>query len=489
MREIDLSPTVVERLALNSSDSDSDIENSNDDTASKTGLVEGGTSSPEEASFVSLQRTPRETISFDVNIIFDRLFDQSQIQLTTRQRGPEMVEQSLFVDDLAPKACAEYEQTRPKLFQFQGKDKNAKLLLSLNSELLSRDVNSGEVPKLLDLQRPIWGTSVNPTLVKAIQEDIAHVLSEKYVCRKPTSKVRPYHVTVAYLAEIPSVESAAAIYASDGPLHQEQEVEELGQREQEQRAPGHTRYQLSLSVLLPRGVSAQSVREVVRDEVHNANSVWRRSAPPFYSLDPDYIRESTTAAPQASLSGSVTTQLESVSQIPEGLPPRHPNELRLKVEAKKKWHTEELKEQQCLQSQQLDHASLPEPRSDSDSTSSDDEDQSDDSGSSGASDDDDDADEEIDDVDPEEDDGAGALDPATQAFATAIDRGSSAEDACRVGLEVICTLLHDGGVPQAALEALQERAKKAFRHARIKGAPPLEAWRLVGESAESGDLF
>ena len=54
---------------------------------------------------------------------------------------------------------------------------------------------------------------------------------------------------------------------------------------------------------------------------------------------------------------------------------------------------------------------------------------------------------------------------------------------------MICTMLHDGGVPQHALDSLTERARAAFRRAWIQGTPPLEAWRLVGESAESGALF
>jgi hypothetical protein len=192
------------------------------------------------------------------------------------------------------------------------------------------------------------------------------------------------------------------------------------------------------------------------------------------------------------------------------MPPQHSNELRLKDEQ----HRNEVKEQQFVGSQQLDDASSPEStlpkdflspdvssdKSDRDSTSSDGRDSNDDTDASDASDasdisddndfdDDSDDNGETDDVDHAEDDETATLDPATEAFAAAIDRGCGAEDACLVGLEVICTLLREGGVPHAALEALQERARKAFRHALIEGAGPLEAWQLVGDSAESGDLF
>ena len=217
IREINLSPTVVKPLVSNSSD----IDNNDDETSSTAGLVEGGTSpglDPKEAR-------PRETISFDVNIIFDRLFDESQIKLPARQRGPEMVERILFAEDVDRNTYAECEQTGSE------NDKNAKLLLSLNSELVSGNVESEKSPKVSKIQRPIWGASINPTLVKAIQEDFAHVLSEQCVSGKSTNKVRPYHVTVAYLTKLPSLESVAAPCASDGPRLQGEAVEKREQQE------------------------------------------------------------------------------------------------------------------------------------------------------------------------------------------------------------------------------------------------------------------
>ena len=469
MREIDRSPTVVEPEASSGCDSDSGSDKDEEICSS---------AEPAMSYSVPSRRPLRETISFDVNVIFDCLFSESEIR-----RG----------QTVGPTEAAE-------------KDNIARLFLSINSELLSRSLES--LPTVPDRepenQRPICGNSLNPTLVKAIQEDVAHVLSEKCLDARPRNKICPYHVNVMSLAQLPPNESAgstcASASSSNCPPRQHQEEEwdqQPGQQEQEQR----TRYQLSLSVLLPRGVSAQSVREVVREEVHDASSVWRRSAPPFYSLDPLYIRNvSATAVSQTSREGIVavsSTQIEP-KQLSEGLPPRHLNKQHREDGETAEEREHMVGEQGSAQHEQVDDGRITElicPKGSSSTPTADYRSDSKNTGKNGrqsdgiCSSDNDDSDEETTDDDSDEDDEAPVQDPATQAFAAAIDRGSSAQDACLVGLAVVCRLLREGGVPQAALEALQDQTRKAFRHARIKGATPLEAWRLVGESAESGDLF
>ena len=475
MREIDVSPTVVDPEASNGCDSDSDSDKDVDTCSS---------AEPEMSYSVPSRRSLRETISFDVNIIFDCLFSESEIRVTEREHGAQMV------------GPTEAE-----------KDKIAKLFLSINSELLSRNLES--LPTVLDRERPICGNSLNPALVKAIQEDVAHVLSEKCLDERPMNKIRPYHVNVMSLAKLPPNESAGSVYASasssNGPPHHHEQEEWDHQHSEQQQEQG-TRYQLSVSVLLPRGVSSQSVREVVREEVHDASSVWRRSAPPFYSLDPLYIRNlSATAVLQTPREGNNAvhrTQIEPM-HLSEGSPPRKRENKQHREDEEIAEHREHMvEEQRSAQHEQANDGKLPKlisPKASSSAPtaaysmdSSENEIQRDGSCSSDNDDSDEetnDSDEETADDDSDEDDEASAQDPATQAFAAEIDRGSSAQDACLVGLEVVCRLLREGGVPQAALEALQDRAEKAFRHARRKGATPIEAWRLVGESAESGDLF
>ena len=77
-------------------------------------------------------------------------------------------------------------------------------------------------------------------------------------------------------------------------------------------------------------------------------------------------------------------------------------------------------------------------------------------------------------------------DPATRAFAAALDAGQSADEACAEGLRIIGGMLQSGGgVPAAAVAALKAQALRGFKEARGQGAAPLDAWRKAGEAAEA----
>lgn len=536
MQEIDMSSTLIEPLA-----SDSDSETSTDSHDDRAPGPAQESTEQESANSIQARRAPRETMSFSVNVLFDNLFDESDIRLTANQ---QIAEPGSFPTGLDQRSreqnCGpENESNTPRngemgtlatVQSLNEKGKMAKQLLTLSAELLSGEPE--EPPSTFVRSVPISGRLINPRLVQAIQEDLAHVFSEhcKYV--KPTNRVRPYHVDVVSLTELPSRESARELCAPSDSLLRESSAGQLQQQKtqalvvkekvQALAAAGHTRYELMLSVVLPRGVPTQSVQEVVREQVHDVNSVWRREAPPFYSLDPDYIRDANVASvdPVTTKSDDMSKRRETEEKISEGLPPLHCQRSETSIE-----QIEQIEQIENVRSCATLCGDVHEQRRWEDDTDEDAHEvgdgdrgrtqvdapgrippipskhlvcatQSDISeSSSGETDDSDISDEEDDEEETpgyeNEDEGYEGFtdDPATQAFAAAIDRGSSAIDACIIGLEVICTLLRGGGVPEAALESLHERATAAFHHACIKGSSPLEAWQLVGESAESGDLF
>lgn len=563
------SPPVVEPLESDSDDSSrSDTSRSPHDELSQCQCepqaVEELLASGSSADGRGRARAPRETIQIAVNILFDQLFTENEIRKSAQQQEPNMVERALFAVEQSPQpgggAAAEWERgdgsgALPAAAAISEVERgavassassetaqNAKRLLSLNAELIrarsggdskssstsSSSSNSKPASPTVAVAAPavISSNSISPALVKAIQDDVAHVLSENRVYVKFTNKVRPYHVTVVCLAELP----AQATQGDDVlPDTAEGSVQQYHQQKHRAAAAARTMYELSLSVVLPRGVSEASVQKVVRQEVRDANSVWRRSAPPYYSLDMGYIREppapapapaSMLGGPALAAAGDADDQAaEASSTIQEGVPPE-PQARAIgpvgivstsnaatigSIDSAKGIPPPQMqkqgREQQMPGAPDHDESDATSSRSsgdtegeesdsdDSDSNSEresdgDDEESADDDEES--DDDDEDAEESDDD---EEDEAAAQEDPATQAFTAAISSGSSADEACVVGLGVICTMLHEGGVPQHALDSLTERARAAFRRAWIQGTPPLEAWRLVGESAESGALF
>ena len=268
------------------------------------------------------------------------------------------------------------------------------------------------------------------------QDDVAHVLSEHRIYVKYSNRIRPYNVTVDCLT---ALETETAEQGQDGSM-----------------------FELAMTVVLPRGVEEESVQTVVRQEVRSADSTWRRSAPPFYSLDAGYIREEPK--PKAPEQEQPQAVRETESPSPRGATAADVGGAATPVPA------------QATHSPEAEYGS---PVLSADGASS-----------AGESDDDDDDDEDDEEEDSEDDsEEIETEDPATAEFAAAIAEGSSPDQACVRGLTVICGMLRDGGVPEPALSSLQEKASVAFRKARIKGAEPLHAWRQVGELAETGLLF
>lgn len=232
-------------------------------------------------------------------------------------------------------------------------------------------------------------------------------------------------------------------------------------------------FELSMTVVLPRGVAEESVQTVVRQEVRSADTTWRRSAPPFYSLDVGYIRE----VPKAE--APVQDQPEAASPLRETGSPTPRDATAAAVSG-------------ALAAMALVApavASVPAQDTHSPKAEYGSPVVSDDDESSGSDDDDDEEDCEDDCEEEDDEEERETEDPATVEFAAAIVEGSSPDQACVRGLAVICGMLRDGGVPEPALSSLQEQARVAFRRARIKGSEPLDAWRQVGELAETGLPF